>query len=95
VGLEAGERSHAERSAPAGATGESRKLAAAQEVLRMTLFENEVTAMVAMRKKGRTFSFIAEEIAICRELQARSISTSPVGFDRRTRRGPGFWRCFD
>jgi hypothetical protein len=29
-----------------------RKLAAAQEARRMTLFENEVTTIVAMRKKG-------------------------------------------
>jgi len=36
-----------------------RKLAAAQEARRMTLFENEVTAIVEMRKKGRTFSYIS------------------------------------
>jgi hypothetical protein len=77
-----------------------RKLAAAQEARRMTLFENEVTAIVAMRKKGRTFSYIAEEIGIDRhvirrELQARGISTAPVKADRRARRGRGFWRCFD
>ena len=77
-----------------------RKLAAAQEARRMTLFENEVTAIVAMRKKGRTFSYIAEEIGIGqdvmrRELRARGISTAPVKADRRARRGRGFWRCFD
>jgi hypothetical protein len=77
-----------------------RKLAAAQEVRRMTLFEEEVTAIVAMRKKGRTFSYIAEEIGIGRdlirrELRALGISTAPVKADRRARRGRGFWRCFD
>jgi len=77
-----------------------RKLAAAQEARRMTLFENEVTAIVAMRKKGRTFSYIAEEIGIGRdvirrELRVRGISTAPVKADRRARRGRGFWRCFD
>ena len=77
-----------------------RKLAAVQEVQRMTLFDNEVAAIVAMRRKGRTFSYIAEEIGICRdvigrELRARGISTAPVKADRRVCRGRGFWRCFD
>ena len=36
-----------------------RKLAAAQLAKRMTLFDNEVAAIVALRRKGRTFSYIA------------------------------------
>jgi hypothetical protein len=77
-----------------------RKLAAAQEVRRMTLFDNEVAAIVAMRKKGRTFSYIAEEIGVChdvirRELAERGYSTAPIRTDRRAKRGAGFWRCFD
>ena len=77
-----------------------RKLAAAQEAKRMTLFDNEVAAIVALRRKGRTFSYIAEEIGVCRdvigrELRARGIDTSPIKADRRARRGRGFWRCFD
>jgi hypothetical protein len=77
-----------------------RKLAAAQEAKRMTLFDNEVAAIVALRRKGRTFSYIAEEIGVCRdvigrELRTRGIDTSPVKPDRRARRGQGFWRCFD
>jgi len=77
-----------------------RKLAAAQEAKRMTLMENEVALIVQMRKKGRTFSYIAEEIGVCRdvigrELTALGISTAPVKADRRARRGRGFWRCFD
>ena len=77
-----------------------RKLAAAQETRRMTLLENEVAAIVEMRKKGRTFSYIAEEIGVCREvigreLRALGIPTSAVRADRRARRGHGFWRCFD
>jgi uncharacterized protein YijF (DUF1287 family) len=77
-----------------------RKLAAAQEAKRMTLFDNEVAAIVALRGKGRTFSYIAEEIGVCRdvigrELRAQGIDTSPVQPDRRARRARGFWRCFD
>jgi hypothetical protein len=67
---------------------------------RMTLMENEIAAIVAMRKKGRSFEYIAEEIGVCRgvikrELTALGISTAPVKADRRARRGRGFWRCFD
>jgi len=77
-----------------------RKLAAAQEARRMTLFENEVTAIVEMRKKGRTFSYISEEIGIChdvirRELAAIGVATKRVKSDQRTQRGKGFWRSFD
>ena len=77
-----------------------RKLAAAQEAKRMTLFDNEVATIIALRRKGRTFSYIAEEIGVCRdvigrELRAHGIDTSPVKADHRARRGRGFWRCFD
>jgi hypothetical protein len=77
-----------------------RKLAAAQEAKRMTLFDNEVAAIVALRRKGRTFSYIAEEIGVCRDvigrdLRTRGIDTSPVKPDRQARRGQVFWRCFD
>jgi IS30 family transposase len=64
----------------------------------MTLFDNEVAAIVALRRKGRTFSYIAEEIGVChdvigRELRARGIATGPIKADRRPHNG--FWRCFD
>jgi hypothetical protein len=77
-----------------------RKLAAAQEARRMTLWENEIAAIIAMRRKGRTFSYISEEIGVCRdviirELTALGIATTHVKSDRRARRGCGFWRCFD
>ena len=77
-----------------------RKLAAAQEAKRMTLFENEITAILAMRKKGRTFSYIAEEIGVCRDVITRELAllgvvTGRVKSDRRARRGKGFWRSFD
>jgi hypothetical protein len=76
------------------------KLAAAQEARRMTLRENEIAVIVEMRRKGRTFSYIAEEIGVCRdvitrELTALGITTARVRSDRRARRGHGFWRCFD
>lgn len=77
-----------------------RKLAAVQEAKRMTLFEHEVAAILAMRKKGRTFSYIAEEIGVCRDVITRElvvlgIETGRVKSDRRARRGKGFWRSFD
>ena len=76
------------------------KLADAQIARRMTLFPNEIEAIVTMRVKGRTFSYIAEEIGIDRgvlrrELQANGISTAPARPMRRARRGKGFWRSFD
>ena len=67
---------------------------------RMTLFPNEMAVVVAMRKRGRTFSYIAEEIGIDRhvlqrELHANGVSTGPLAADRRARRGRGPWRSFD
>ena len=77
-----------------------RKLAAAQEAKRMTLMENELALIVELRRKGRTFSYIAEEIGVChdvvrRELRAIGITTARVKADRRVRRTGGFWRSFD
>jgi DNA-binding NarL/FixJ family response regulator len=67
---------------------------------RMTLFANEVQAIMEMRRKGRTFSYIAEVIGVCehvirRELKAMNISTSRIKADRRAHRGRGFLRSFD
>ena len=77
-----------------------RKLAAAQEARRMTLWENEISAIVEMRRKGRTFSYISEENGVCRDVISRELATlgivtARVKSDRRARRGHGFWRCFD
>ena len=76
------------------------KLAAAQIVRRMTLTLDEFEAVLRMRAKGRTFSYIQEEIGVCydvikRELTERGYSTAPIKADRRAKRGTGFWRCFD
>ena len=62
--------------------------------------ENEVAAILEMRRKGRTFTYIAEEIGVCRdvigrELTALGIETARVKSERRAQRGRGFWRCFD
>src|SRR6187397_2856034 len=67
---------------------------------RITLFQNEIAAVAAMLKRGRTFSYIAEEIgidrnALRRELRANGIPTGPLKADRRARRGKGPWRSFD
>jgi hypothetical protein len=53
-----------------------------------------------MQSKGRTFSYIQEEIGVChdvirRELAERGYSTAPVKPERRAKRGTGFWRSFD
>ena len=77
-----------------------KKLADAQIAKRMTLFPNELAMVLAMRAKGRTFSFIQEEIGVCRdvirrELVAGGYSTAPVKSKRRAKRGTGFWRSFD
>ena len=76
------------------------KLADAQTARRMTLAPEEFEMVLAMRSKGRTFSYIQEEIGVChdvirRELAERGYSTAPVKPDRRAKRGNGFWRSFD
>jgi hypothetical protein len=76
------------------------KLADAQIARRMTLTPEEVELVLKMRSKGRTFSYIQEEIGVChdvirRELAERGYSTAPVRSERRAKRGTGFWRSFD
>jgi len=76
------------------------KLADAQIARRMTLLPDELAMVLAMRAKGRTFSYIQEEIGVCRdvirrELVARGHSTAPVKSKKRAKRGTGFWRSFD
>jgi hypothetical protein len=77
-----------------------RKLADAQIARRMTLTQEELELVLAMRAKGRTFSYIQEEIGVCydvirRELHERGYSTARAPRERRVRRGKGFWRSFD
>jgi hypothetical protein len=64
-----------------------RKLADAQTARRMTLSPDEFEAVLEMRAKGRTFSYIQEEIGVChdvirRELAERGYSTAPVRAER-------------
>ena len=73
---------------------------AVQKVYAAVYFPNELALVRAMRSKGRTFSFIQEEIGVCRdvirpELVAGGYSTAPVKSKRRAKRGAGFWRSFD
>ena len=98
AGLSAGQRAFV-ASDPRWAA-HRQKLIDAQIARRMSLFPSEVEAVVVMRGKGRTFSYIAEEIGIChdvirRDLRARGISTARVKAERRACRGRGFWRSFD
>ncbi len=77
-----------------------RKLADAQIARRMTLTQEELELVLAMRAKGRTFSYIQEEIGVChdvirRELVERGYPTARAQPERRARRGKGFWRSFD
>ena len=77
-----------------------RKLAAAQEAKRMTLSAEEVALVAAMRKKGRSFSYIQEEIGVChdvirREIQAHGMTTERIKPRKRACQGKGHWRCFD
>lgn len=81
-------------------TEHRQKLAGAQTARRMTLTPAEFEAVLEMRGRGRTFSYIQEEIGVChdvirRELAERGHSTAPVRLERRARRGTGFWRSFD
>jgi hypothetical protein len=76
------------------------KLADAQIKRKFTLADEEISQIVALRRKGRRFDYIAEEIRVSkdvmsRELREMGIDTSPVRPDRRAKRGKGFWRSHD
>jgi hypothetical protein len=71
------------------------KLVDAAFAKRFTLSNEEIRQVVAMRKRGWSFSYIQEELCVCyevivRELTARGISTAR-GKWRRAKRGKGFW----
>ena len=76
------------------------KLADAQTARRMTLSPEEFEMVLAMRSKGRTFSYIQEEIGVCHDVIRRALaegghSTAPIRKERRAKRGRGFWGSRD
>jgi hypothetical protein len=76
------------------------KLAQAQLARKFTLADEEVAQIVALRRKGRKFDYIAEFLCVSvdvmsRELRELGIDTSPVRQDKRARRGRGQWRSFE
>ena len=73
---------------------------AALEATRLTLLPEEVEKIIAERKKGRTFEYLAEELCvdakvIRRELQSLGIHTGRILNERRAKQGNGYWRSFD
>jgi hypothetical protein len=77
-----------------------KKLADAQLARKFTLAEEEVSQIVAMRRKGRRFDYIAEELCvsrdvISRELRQLGVDTSPLRSGKRAKRGKGQWRSFE
>jgi hypothetical protein len=76
------------------------KLAQAQLARKVTLAEEEVVQIVALRRKGRKFDYIAEELCVSkdvmsRELRELGIDTAPVRSGKRAKRGKGVWRSFE
>ena len=76
------------------------KLADAQTARRMTLSPEEFEMVLAMRSKGRTFSYIQEEIGVCHDVIRRALaegghSTTPIRKKRQAKRGRGFWSARD
>jgi hypothetical protein len=74
------------------------KLVDAAFAKRFTLSDEEIRQVVAMRKRGWSFSYIQEELCVCyevivREMNARGISTAR-GKRQRARKGKGFWGRF-
>ena len=77
----------------------ARMMDAALEATRLTLLPEEIQRIVELRRKGRTFEYLAEEFCVSdkvirRKLQAIGISTGRIK-RRRASRGKGYWRSFD
>lgn len=67
---------------------------------RFTLFPEEVTKIVELRRKGRTFEYLAEELCVSekvirRELMALDIPTCRAPPRPKATRSKGCWRSFD
>ena len=67
---------------------------------RLTLLPEEIEQVIALRKKGRNFEYIAEVLCVSdkvirRELRARDIPTGRLPPLPKAKRGKGYWRSFD
>ena len=70
------------------------------EVSRLTLLPEEIEKISALRRKGRNFEYIGEELCVSdrvirRELRARDIPTGRLPPRPKAKRGKGPWRSFD
>jgi hypothetical protein len=77
-----------------------RMMQAAVETTRLTLSQEEIDQIAALRAKGRNFEYIAEVICVSdkvirRELRARDIPTGRLPPRPKAKRGRGYWRSFD
>jgi hypothetical protein len=73
---------------------------AAIETTRLTLMPEEIEKVFELRRKGRNFEYIGEELCVSdkiirRELRALDIPTSRVKPRPKAKRGKGHWRSFD
>ena len=85
---------------PRWPTHREKMMKAAVEATRLTLLPEEIEKVVELRRKGRNFEYIGEELCvgdriIRRELKALDIPTGRVRPRAKAKRGQGHWRCFD
>jgi hypothetical protein len=74
--------------------------AAAVEVTKLTLLPEEIKKAVELRRKGRTFEYIGEELCVSdriirREFRALDLPTGRVPRRSKAKRGKEHWRSFD
>jgi hypothetical protein len=77
-----------------------RMMQAAIETTRITLLPEEIETINDLRRKGRNFEYVSEELCVSeavirRELRARDIPTGRIKPRPKAERGKGFWRSFD
>ena len=65
-----------------------------------TLTQEEVSQVVAMRKKGRNFGYVAEELCVCKDVLRRELKRMGVDYSikpspKRVQKGNGPWRSFE
>jgi hypothetical protein len=78
----------------------ARMMQAAIETTRITLLPEEIETIIDLRRKGRNFEYVSEELCVSeavirRELRARDIPTGRIKPRPKAERGKGFWRSFD